>query len=111
MRLSGTTSGAGLVAMALAAFMLSGCVAAGVATVAAGGGLGYAYSKEPPPKTASAAPAAGREALPAAPATASQPAPQAQPAAGAYEPLDMGQPAILVEPRAPVESVEVQPIY
>lgn len=109
MRISGTIPGTGLVVSALAAFMLSGCVAAGVATVAAGGGLGYAYSKEPPPKTASAAPS-GREFLPAAPAAASQPAPQAQPAA-AYEPLDMGQPAILVEPQAPVESVEVQPIY
>jgi len=96
--------------MSMAALLLSGCVAAGVATVAAGGGLGYAYSKEPPETTASAAPAAGREDLSVKPAAASEPNPGAQPTA-AYEPLDMGQPAVLVEPQAPVESVEVQPIY
>lgn len=106
MRISGTTPRAGLVVVVLSAFMLSGCVAAGVATVAAGGGLGYAYTKEPPPNTASAAPA-GREAVSAEPTAASQPSAAAQPTP-VYEPLDMGEPAVLVEPQAPVESVEIQ---
>jgi len=95
--------------MAMAALMLSGCVAAGVATVAAGGGLGVALGKEKPETTASAAPAGGND-LPVQPAAASEPDPWGQPTAES-EPLDMGQPAILVEPQAPIEAVEVQPIY
>ena len=95
--------------MASAAFVLSGCVAAGVATVAAGGGLGYALSKEPPETTASAAPAAGSD-MTVEPAAAGGPDPWGQPAAQ-DEPLDLGQPAVLVEPQAPVEEVEVQQIY
>lgn len=108
MQTSGKIPGTGLLFMTMAALMLSGCVAAAVATVAAGGGLGYQLSKEPPETTASAAPA-GREDLSVKPAAASELYPRAQPAA-AYEPLDMGQPAVLVEPQAPVEAVEVQPI-
>jgi len=95
--------------MAMAAFMLSGCVAAGVATVAAGGGLGYAMSKEPPEETASAAPAAGHDTS-VKPAAAGEPDPWGQPTAQ-DEPLDLGQPAVLVEPQAPIEEVEVQQIY
>lgn len=95
--------------MAMAALMLSGCVAAGVATVAAGGGLGYQLSKDPPETTASAAPAAGSD-MTVEPAAASEPDSWGQPAAQ-NEPLDMGQPAVLVEPQAPVEEVEVQEIY
>ena len=95
--------------MAVAAIMLSGCVAAGVATVAAGGGLGYALSKEPPETTASAAPAAGSD-MTVKPAAAGEPDPWGRPAAH-DDSLDMGQPAILVEPQAPVEEVEVQQIY
>ncbi len=94
--------------MAITALMLSGCVAAGVATVAAGGGLGYALSKEEPETTASAAPAGGNDLM-VEPAAASEPDPWGQPAAQG-EPLDLGQPAVLVEPQAPVEAVEVQPI-
>ncbi len=94
--------------MTMTALMLSGCVAAGVATVAAGGGLGYALSKEEPKTPASAAPASGND-LTVEPAAAGGLDPWGQPVAES-EPLDMGQPAVLVEPQAPVEAVEVQPI-
>ena len=108
MQTSGKIPGTGLLFMAISALMLSGCVAAGVATVAAGGGLGYALSKEEPKTTASAAPA-GRSDLTVEPAAASGLDPWGQPVTES-EPLDMGQPAVLVEPQAPVEAVEVQPI-
>ena len=108
MQTSGKIPGTGLLFMAISALMLSGCVAAAVATVAAGGGLGYQLSKEPPETTASAAPA-GREDLSVEPAAAGGLDPWGQPVAES-EPLDMGQPAVLVEPQAPVEAVEVQPI-
>ncbi len=108
MRTSRQIPGTGLLFMAIAALMLSGCVAAGVATVAAGGGLGYALSKEEPETTASAAPAGGND-LTVEPAAAGGLDPWGQPVAQ-NEPLDMGQPAVLVEPQAPVEAVEVQPI-
>ena len=110
MQTSGKIPGTGLLFMAIAALMLSGCVAAGVVSVAAGGGLGVALGQEKKPETtASAAPAGGND-LPVEPAAASEPDPWGQSAAES-EPLDMGQPAILVEPQAPVEAVEVQPIY
>jgi len=108
MQTSGKIPGTGLLFMVISALMLSGCVAAGVATVAAGGGLGYALSKEEPKTTASAAPA-GRSDLTVEPAAAGGLDPWGQPVAES-EPLDMGQPAVLVEPQAPVEAVEVQPI-
>jgi len=108
MRTSRQIPGTALVFTAMTALMLSGCVAAGVATVAAGGGLGYALSKEEPKTTASAAPA-GRSDLTVEPAAAGGLDPWGQPVAES-EPLDMGQPAVLVEPQAPVEAVEVQPI-
>ena len=109
MRNSGKGPVTGLVLVAIAAFGLSGCVAAGVAAVAAGGGLGYQLSKEPPETTASAAPPAGSD-MTVEPVATSEPGPWGQPAAQS-EPLDLGEPAVLVEPQAPVESVEVQPIY
>jgi hypothetical protein len=87
--------------------MLSGCVAAGIATVAAGGGLGYAYSKEKPETTASAAPAGSSHATvePAAGGLDAQSHPVA-----AGESSDWRQPTDLVHPTAPVEQVEVQPL-
>ena len=108
MRTSGKSPRTGLVLIAVSAFLMQGCAAAAVATVAAGGGLGYAFSQEQPKTTASVAPTAGSD-MTVAPAAAGEPDPWGQPAA-ASEPLDMGQPAVLVEPQAPVESVEVQPI-
>ncbi len=108
MQTSGKIPGTSLLFMAISALMLSGCVAAGVATVAAGGGLGYALSKEEPKTTASAAPA-DRSDLTVEPAAAGGLDPWGQPVAES-EPLDMGQPAVLVEPQAPVGAVEVQPI-
>ncbi len=101
MRTSGKIPGTGFLFLALAAFALSGCVAAGVATVAAGGSLGLALGQEEPAETASAAPASA-----GAPVGSE---PWRQPAA-AGEPLDLGEPAVLVEPQAPVEEVVVQPI-
>ena len=111
MRTSGKIPGTGFLFLALTAFALSGCVAAGVATVAAGGSLGLALGQEEPEETASAAPARGNDTT-AAPASAGAPGisePWRQPAA-ASEPLDLGEPAVLVEPQAPVEEVVVQPI-
>jgi hypothetical protein len=108
MQTSGKIPGTGFLFIAIAALMLSGCVAAGVATVAAGGGLGYALGQEEPETTASAAPAGGSD-LTVEPAAAGALDPWGQPVAQS-EPLDMGQPAVLVEPQSPVEAVEVQPI-
>ena len=80
----------------------------GVASVAAGGGLAYSFSNEPPETTASAAPPAGSD-MTVEPAGAGETAAWGQPAAE-EEPLDLGEPVVLVEPQAPIESVEVQPI-
>lgn len=102
MPISGRSPGTGLLFAAMAALLLSGCVAAGVATVAAGAGLGVAFNKEQPETTASAAPPAGND-LGAPPAAAGQPNAWGRPAASS-------EPTVLVEPRAPVEKVEVQPI-
>ncbi|HEX9769088.1 MAG TPA: hypothetical protein VGA50_07925 [Kiloniellales bacterium] len=92
----------------MAALMLSGCVAAGIATVAAGGGLGYAFSKEKPETTASAAPAGGSDVT-LEPAAAGEPDYWGRPAAPS-EPSNWSQPTVLVEPQAPVEEVEIQPL-
>lgn len=108
MQISGRSAGIGLVIAAMAALLLSGCVAAGIATIAAGGGLGYAFSKEKPETTASAAPAAGSD-LTVEPAASGEPDYWNRPAA-ASQPSDWRQPTDLVSPTAPVEQVEVQPI-
>jgi hypothetical protein len=80
MRTSSNNYRAGLVLIAVSALLMQGCAAAVVATAAGVGGIGYAYSQEQPETIASA------------------------------EPSDIGQPVVLVEPQAPIESVEVQPI-
>jgi len=104
MRNSGRIPGTGFVSLVAAALLLSGCVAAGVASVAAGGGLTYAYSKEPPEKTASAAPPGGSYAMD-------------EPVGGldnrghpvtTDESFAAGQPTDLVHNTAPVEQVEVE---
>jgi hypothetical protein len=107
MQISGRSPGTGLVFVAMAALLMSGCVAAGIATVAAGGGLGYAFSKDKPETTASAAPAAGSD-LTVEPAAGGEPDYWNRPAAS--EPSGWRQPTDLVSPTAPVERVEVQPI-
>ena len=90
----------------MASLALSGCVAAGVATVAAGGGLGYAFSQEQPETTASAAPAGGSHAT-AEPAATGGLDNRGHPVATS-EPPQSGQPTDLVNHTAPVEHVEVQ---
>jgi len=104
MRTSGRIPGTGFVFLAMAAFLLSGCVAAGVASVAAGGGLTYAYSKEPPEKTASAAPPGGSYAMDKPVGGLDN---RGHPVA-ASEPSAPSQPTDLVHQTAPVEQVEVQ---
>ena len=98
MRTSGNSYRTGLVLIAVSALLMQGCAAAVVATAAAGGGMGYAFSQEQPETTASATPS-----------VAGEPDPWGQPVAES-EPSDLGQPVVLVEPLAPIESVEVQPI-
>ena len=98
MRNSGKSLRTGLVLIAISAFLMQGCAALAVATVAAGGGVGYALSQNQHETTASAAPDADDE-----PSTWNEPT-------GATGPSDTGQPTNLVEPQAPVESVEVEPI-
>ena len=98
MRTSGNSYRTGLVLIVVSAFLMQGCAAAVVATAVAGGGIGYAYSQEQPETIASAAPSAPGE-----------PDPWGQPPVES-EPSDTGQPVVLVEPLAPIESVEVQPI-
>ncbi len=98
MRTSGISYRTGLVLIVVSAFLMQGCAAAVVATAVAGGGIGYAYSQEQPETIASAAPSATGE-----------PDPWGQPPAESV-PSDIGQPVVLVEPQAPIESVEVQPI-
>jgi hypothetical protein len=98
MRTSGMSFRTGLVLIAVSAFLMQGCAAAVVATAVAGGGMGYVFSQEKPETIASAAPSATGE-----------PESWGQPAAES-EPSDIGQPVVLVEPQAPIESVEVQPI-
>lgn len=108
MRTSARIPGTGLVLAATAALLLSGCVAAGIATVAAGGGLGYAFSREQPETTASAAPA-GSAGMKAEPATSSGLDNRGHPVATG-ETSGWQQPTALTEPQAPVERVEVQPL-
>lgn len=98
MRTSSNSYRAGLILIVGSAFLMQGCAAAVVATAAAGGGMGYAFSREQPETTASATPSA-----------AGEPDSWGQPAA-VSEPSDVGQPVVLVEPQAPIESVEVQTI-
>ena len=92
MRTSGKSFRTSLVLIAVSAFLMQGCAAAVVATAVAGGGMGYALSQEQPETIASAAPSA-----------AGEPDPWGQPAAES-------EPVVLVEPQAPIESVDVQPI-
>ncbi len=98
MRTSGKSPWTGLVLIAASAFLMQGCAVAVVAGVAATGGTVYALSQEQPETTASAASSAAGESDP-----------WVQPAAES-EPPDIGQPVVWVEPQAPVETVEVQPI-
>jgi hypothetical protein len=90
----------------MSALMLSGCVAAGVATVAAGTGLGVAFTQDQPETTASAAPAGGSD-MTMEPAAAGGLDDRGPPVA-ANEASDWRQPTDLVRPTVPVESVEVQ---
>ncbi len=98
MRTSGKSPRTGLLLIVISAFLMQGCAVAVVAGVAATGGTVYALSQEQPETTASAAPSA-----------ADQPDPWGQSAAES-EPSDINQPVAWVEPQAPIESVEVQPI-
>ncbi len=108
MQIPGKSAWIGIAMIAGAAVLMQGCAVAAVATVAAGGGVGYAMSKEPGESTASAAPAAGDEttAAPGASGEASVESPSTE----WTEPTDSLEPTMLVEPQAPIESVEVQPI-
>ena len=92
MRTSGKSFRTGLVLIAVSAFLMQGCAAAVVATAVAGGGIGYAYSQEQPETIASATPSAAGETDPWG------------------QPVAESEPVVLVEPQAPVETVEVQPI-
>ena len=92
MRTSGKSPRAGLVLIVVSAFLMQGCAAAVVATAVAGGGAVYAVSQEQPETTASAAPSAAGESDPWG------------------QPVAESEPVVLVEPPAPVETVEVQPI-
>lgn len=107
MRLSGRLPGAGFLALAVTALLLPGCVAAGVATVAAGGTLGYAFSDEEAETTASTAPVENGTGQTYGQTSGQSSGQTWSPAA---EPMDLGEPAVLVEPQAPVEQVEIQPI-
>jgi hypothetical protein len=98
MRTSSNSYRAALVLIVGSALLMQGCAAAVVATAAGVGGMGYAISKEQPETIASAAPSA-----------AGEPDSWGQPAAGS-DSSDIGQPVVLVEPQAPIESVEVQTI-
>ena len=89
MRTSRKSPRTGLVLIVVSAFLMQGCAAAVVATAVAGGGVVYAVSQEPPETTASAA--------------TGETDPWGQPVAES-------EPVVLVEPQAPVETVEVQPI-
>jgi hypothetical protein len=91
MRAFGKSPRTGLVLIVASAFLMQGCAAAAVATAAAGGGLAYSFSREQP-ETA-----------------AGEPDPSGQ-ATVETESLGTDQPVVLVEPQAPIESVEVQPI-
>jgi hypothetical protein len=108
MRTSGRIPWAGLVSLTMAAFALSGCIAAGVATVAAGGGLGYAFTKDPPQTAATTTPASGGAAT-SQPATTGALDNRGYSGA-ASEPSYQSQPTNLVGSTAPVERVEVQPL-
>ena len=90
MRTSSNSYRAALVLIAGSALLMQGCAAAVVATAAGVGGLGYAYSQEQSETIASATPSGG-------------PDPWGQPTA-------VSEPIVLVEPQAPIESVEVQTI-
>ncbi len=92
MRTSGNSYRTGLVLIVVSAFLMQGCAAAVVATAVAGGGIGYAYSQEQPETIASATPSATGETDPWG------------------QPVAESEPVVLVEPQAPVETVEVQPI-
>ena len=76
--------------------MLSGCVAAGVATVTAGAGLGATLGLERNQTAASVPPPASADFM-EQPAVTNQPDP-------------WNEPTPLVGSKAPVESVEIQPI-
>jgi hypothetical protein len=82
----------GLVLIVVSAFLMQGCAAAVVATAVAGGGMVYAVSQEQPETIASAAPSAAGESDPWG------------------QPVAESEAVVLVEPQAPVETVEVQPI-
>ncbi len=92
MRTSGNSYRTGLFLIVVSAFLMQGCAAAVVATAVAGGGMGYAFSQEQPETIASAAPSAAGESDPWG------------------QPAVESEPVVLVEPQAPIESVEVQPI-
>ncbi len=108
MQISGKSPWIGIALIAGAAVAMQGCAVAAVATVAAGGGVGYAISQEPGESTASAAPATGDDTT--AVPDASGEANAGSPSSEWSESTDTGEPTMLVEPQAPVESVEVQPI-
>ncbi len=86
-----------LALLAVSSLLLNGCVAATVATVAAGGTLWAAHGKNQ--ETAAAAPAP-------APETTLAPA-----AGGAPQSTGQSGGTYAVEPWAPVDNVEVQQLY
>lgn len=88
----------GLAFLAVSAMLLQGCAVAVAGAVAGGGAVGYGFSREKPQNTASATPAAVDEAD-----SKAQPTPEPATAA-------TSEPVVLVEPPAPVEAVEVQPL-
>jgi hypothetical protein len=108
MQISGKSPWIGIALIAGAAVLMQGCAVAAVATVAAGGGVGYAISQEPGESTASAAPAEGDD-MSNAPGASGE-ADTGSASTEWTEPTDSLEPTMLVEPQAPVESVEVQPI-
>ncbi len=96
--------GAGLALLMASGLMLSGCVAAGVASLAAGAGLGVTLGMEDK-QTAEASKPTATDDTAVRPTTASETVYVESSETGYVE-----EPTPLVQPLAPVEAVESQPI-